>query len=498
MKRLATLLLAAGLLFGASQSASAVEFKGSGIFQVYFGWSNVENGEAFPHDPSSSKSDRFRPSQRVRLKLEMIANENLRGVFQIENDILWGQSASGGQLGGDGITVEVKHAYLDWVIPDTDIQVRMGLQPLVLPGMVADSAVLNDDVAGIVVSKTFNEYISATLFWLRTYADNTVNNEYGSNGILSSSSTLGGHDAADFVGLSLPMKFDGLNVTPWGMYGITGKNIGGWVEGTNNVYSMPTVNIGGQNLPLTGSPSGSFNMLPDANIWFAGITAELIAFDPFRFAVDFTYGDADTDAVYAPNSGAPTNYYAMKTKGYYVAAIAEYAFDMATPGLIGWYASGNDSDAQYKGGGMMPILNPQWAGTSFGFGDYYGSGNNSVEVMGSSPVGTWGGALQVKDLTFIEDMSHLIRVAYYTGTNKANTYNPNNSTASYSYNPTNTFLTEDDNVWEINFNTKYDIYENLALVLELGFLSADWDDTSWNVNRRDNAYRVNASFGYSF
>jgi len=492
MKRLATLLLAAGLVFGATQAAQAVEFKGSGIFQAYFGWSNAHGGETFPGE-GENDSDRFQPSQRVRLKLEMIASENLRAVFQIENNIRWGRSnaaavGGGGAVGGDGFNVQVKHAYLDWVIPTTDVQVRIGLQNVALPGMVVGSAVFDDDVTGIVISKAFNENVAATLFWMRAEADNDFTGNVGFT------PDAEGHDAVDLFGLTVPMTFEGFNVTPWVMYGQTGKHQGNLTKGPGNIYRDNYV---------VGDSFGSITNTPDADVWFAGITAELIAFDPFRLAIDFNYGASDTDA--KMNTAAPGvagDLWSMETSGYVVSAIAEYKLDMMTPGLLLWYASGNDSDARTDGGGVMPAIGGAagWDGTSFGFDEYYGSGNGSTNLFGDSPVGTWGGALQFKDISFMEDMTHLFRVAYYTGTNERlidqkGIINP--------WMPATESLTDDDNAWEINFNTKYAIYENLAFVLELAYISMDWDEGSvanpnWGPNKRDDAYRVNASFGYSF
>ncbi len=472
MKRLATLLLAAGLIFGASQTAQAVEFKGSGIFEAYFGWSNVYSGKFVTE--GTENSDNFRPSQRVRLKLEMIASENLRAVFQIENDILWGSrdgtaGGNGGALGGDGINVEVKHAYLDWVIPQTDVQVRMGLQPFALPAMALGTPILDDDGTGIIISKSFNEYVEATLFWLRAYADNVSSD---------------GHDAVDLFGLIVPLTFEGFNVTPWLAYGITGDQSGGWhTTGSHNDFYKPN-----------SADAGAFSNFPDASVWFAGISAELVAFDPFRFAIDFNYGSFDSDARLYNTATLPVagGYTIAETDGYYVGAIAEYTFDMVTPGLFAWYASGNDADAATSGGGVLPDLGGGFAATSFGYADYVGSGNGSEEVMGTSPAGTWGIGLQFKDLTFMEDLTHLFRVAYYKGTNEVGSQGVLNGEV------VNTYLTDEDSVWEVNFNTQYDIYENLAFILELGYMHADWDEVVWGNNREDSLYRVNATFAYSF
>ena len=55
--------------------------------------------------------------------------------------------------------------------------------------------------------------MGASLFWLRAENDNA-----GSNSVKQYS------DAMDFVGLTVPMTFDGVKVTPWGMYGAIGRD----------------------------------------------------------------------------------------------------------------------------------------------------------------------------------------------------------------------------------------------------------------------------------
>lgn len=115
--------------------------------------------------------------------------------------------------------VEVRYSYIDWAIPETDVLVRMGLQPFVMPGFVAGSAVLDGDGAGITIGGNFTENVGANLFWLRAENDNT--NGYGK-----------WHDdqnnAMDFVGLTLPLTFDGVKITPWGMYGFVGQPQSWW------------------------------------------------------------------------------------------------------------------------------------------------------------------------------------------------------------------------------------------------------------------------------
>lgn len=100
------------------------------------------------------------------------------------------------------------------MIPQTDAKVRMGLQNFSLPGFISNNPILGGgsaDGAGITISGQFTENVGASLFWLRAENDNT--GEYRGNP---------SSNAMDFVGLTVPMTFDGVKVTPWAMYGFVG------------------------------------------------------------------------------------------------------------------------------------------------------------------------------------------------------------------------------------------------------------------------------------
>ena len=151
MKKIATLLLAAGLLFSAAGMAQAIDFKIRGQWIMAFDYGEKGN------------EDNFEARQRLRLQLDAVASENLSGsvIFEM-GDQIWGQSATGGALGADGTVVEVKNAWLDWMVPDTDIKVRMGLQGFFLPSMTTGSQVWGDDAAGITASWQINENVALT------------------------------------------------------------------------------------------------------------------------------------------------------------------------------------------------------------------------------------------------------------------------------------------------------------------------------------------------
>ena len=115
--------------------------------------------------------DTFGARQRLRTQIDVVASESLKGVMFFEiGDQNWGSSKDGASLGTDGKMVKVRYSYVDWVIPQTDAMVRMGLQNFSLPGFVSSSPILGGgsaDGAGITLSSQFNENVGASLFWLR-------------------------------------------------------------------------------------------------------------------------------------------------------------------------------------------------------------------------------------------------------------------------------------------------------------------------------------------
>ena len=200
MKRIVTLLLAAGLVLGAAAGSQAADIKAKGNWT--FSWQVGDQTFA-----KHSGKDNFTAKQRLRTQIDVIASESLKGVLFLEmGDQNWGKSTDGASLGTDGKIVKVRYSYVDWVIPQTDAKVRMGLQNFSLPGFALPHVILGGggaDGAGITLSTQFTKNIGATLFWLRAENDNTDSaTDYGKQYHYS--------DAMDFTGITLPLKFDGL------------------------------------------------------------------------------------------------------------------------------------------------------------------------------------------------------------------------------------------------------------------------------------------------
>ena len=490
MKRLMTLLLAAGLVLGATSAAKAVDFKMTGLWQnrVSFADRNFEkhNGD-----------DKMRAATRLRTQIDVIASESLKGVmfFEIGHQN-WGKSAQGAALGTDGKEVKVRYSYVDWVVPQTDVKVRMGLQKYTLPNFTGiGSPILDADGAGITIGGNFTENVGANLFWLRAENDNT--NGYGK-----------WHDdqnnAMDFVGLTLPLTFDGVKITPWGMYGFVGsRSLGGDAKGDIDdmrAGMLPVLPSGSDLTTLEGNRS-------EGNAWWVGITGEMTTFSPFRLAGDFNYGSVDMGTVRSLSGydGATSKTIDLKRSGWLASAIAEYKLDFGVPGLLLWYGSGDNSNP-YDGSERMPTVDAGWSGSSFGFDGGYGISSDTI--LGTSPVGTWGVALRMKDISFMENLTHAIQVGYYRGTNNKNMpANAGMTTFHASYPDAtgsmvgSTYLTTKDGAWEATFDTDYQIYKDLTLAVELGYIHLSLNDGVWgnvldNTNR--NAYKASVNMRYAF
>ena len=276
MKRIVTLLLAAGLVLGAAAGSQAADIKAKGNWT--FTWQLGDQTFA-----KHSGKDNFTAKQRLRTQIDVIASESLKGVLFLEmGDQNWGKSNDGASLGTDGKIIKVRYSYVDWVIPQTDAKVRMGLQNFSLPGFISNSPILGGgaaDGAGITLSGQFTENVGASLFWLRAENDNA-----GSNSVKQYS------DAMDFVGLTVPMTFDGVKVTPWGMYGAIGRDS---LPSASPASGQNGVTMADRLLPAMGNGLAVGNYDRHGNAWWAGVASELTYFDPFRFALDAAYGSVD-------------------------------------------------------------------------------------------------------------------------------------------------------------------------------------------------------------
>ena len=516
MKKLMTLALAAAMMLGAATGANAIDFKAKGQWIMdfnygmhgNFGQSKAASNSGFSRN--GNHEDEFEATQRVRLQLDAVASEALSGTVFFEiGDQVWGQDSTGGALGADKSVVELKRAYIDWMVPQTDLKVRMGIQGLALPSFTTNaSQIIDDDVAAVTLNYQFNENVGLTAFWARPYNDNSG---YEWDGAQAGYKNY--MDNMDMFAVLLPLTFDGVKVTPWVMYAAMGP-------GMFNEWDHPTndTKFNGGNAwdrASTGMVSGFTGTDPldtYGNAFWAGVTGEVTYWDPFRIAWDVNYGSASyTDQK-------------MNREGWLASLLLEYKLDWGTPGLYGWYASGDDNNPR-NGSERMPTVS---ANGNNDFSNFAFNGNPYIArecVLGSTMTGTWGIGARLKDVSFLEDLKHTLRVNFMGGTNApkmakyvrdgygefASQWQDKRGITGYygidNHDPM--YLTTEDYALEIGLTNTYKMYDNFTVMLDAAYIAMWLDDSrsTWGKNPMKgynggdgiyDAWNVNLSFVYSF
>ena len=509
MKKIFTLMLAAGMLLGAASGARAIDFKASGEWLVGFG---LGDGSLIKdvNDQKRHHDDTFNAGQRIRLQLDAVASETLSGTVFFEiGDQMWGQSESGGALGADSTSVvKLKNAYIDWMVPNTDLKLRMGLQAVALPNVAGGSAIMDGDAAAVVASYQFNENVGLTALWMRPLNDNYTGTN--ADGEAYGNGYKNYLDNMDLFALMLPLKFDGVELTPWAMYGMQGKNTRfneGGVETADGALNVtlpgyyPGMNFGPGGLGHTGKSYGS--------MFWAGLPVAITAFDPLNIEFDINYGYVEAMGRYdVLKRGVESVLGNSKREGWLVKALVEYKMDWGTPGIFGWYASGDDGNVK-NGSERLPSIAGSGNFTSFmGDGNLaWGTGYNFYD-NNLTYAGTWGVGLQIADVSFVEDLKHTFRVAYWGGTNSPSMVKYMGSAVAWDDTTAvqdGPYLTTNDGLLEFNLVNSWQIYENLEANLELGYIINMMDRDTWDKSyvsdrnwSKQDAWKAQLIFAYSF
>ncbi len=505
MKRIMTLVLAAGLFVAANTGAQAIDFKASGEWLMGFG---AGDGSLIK-DVDNTKThtnDAFSAAQRIRLQLDAVASEALSGTVFFEiGDQIWGQQESGGALGADSTSaIKVKNAYLDWMVPHTDLRFRMGLQAIALPNVAGGSAIMDGDAAAVVANYRFNENVGLTALWMRPLNDNYVGRQHGSTDNYGQNYL----DNMDLFALMLPLTFDGVELTPWVMYGMQGKNARFNEHGVETADGALDVTLPGyypafNNLSLghTGKAYGS--------LFWAGLPVAITAFDPLNIELDINYGYVEAMGRFdVLKRGVDPVRGSSQRQGWLIKALVEYKMDWGTPGIFGWYASGDDGNVK-NGSERLPSVAGAGNFTSFmGDGNLaWGTGYNFYD-NNLTYAGTWGIGLQLADMSFVENLKHTFRVAYWGGTNSPSMVKYMDS--AVAWNDTTAaqdgpYLTTNDGLLEFNLVNSYQIYENLEANLELGYIVNMMDKDTWDKSylgdrnwSKQDAWKAQLILAYTF
>ncbi|MBA4356164.1 MAG: hypothetical protein C0405_00385 [Desulfovibrio sp.] len=448
----------------------------------------------------------------MRTAFTFIANENLKAVLDTQiGSANWGNGlyaigagrsttsattlgTSGGAGNGGAGNIMLRKGYIDFKWPGTKVNFLVGFQTVALPAAFGGgSAIIDDQMAAAVMVTPLTDNLKLLAGYARPFDSNS---SYSTTaGSLSGSGT-----STDVVFAALPIDFKGVNVTPFAAYANAGKDTA--LAGT-----------GASALAGFYGPNASGN--EGVRAYWGGAAATITAFDGFKIMADFNYGKA----TYNNQSGS------NRADGGRSGWLADIAVDytglkMMTPSAFFVYSSGekgNSTDGGSGGSGRMPLVaNPQnWAVGSFFFGDrdfVNGFPTNAGYVRNT--LGFWAAGVSLKDITFIDKLKHTAHLMYVKGTNDKRFITENGTTASGGINALNrayygAFLTEKDSLWEVDFNTKYQIYDELSMYLNLGYINANFDKDVWGASSAANAgdisaygnkdaYRVGLGMAYSF
>ena len=443
MKKLATLLLAAGMVVAASAPANAVDVKVDARYRVSF----MTGSKGFEGQNMENVV------QRLRLGLTMAASENLSGYFQLQaGKDVWGTSDTTAGI-SDGGNLSTRMAYIDWTVPGTAVKVRMGRHQFGLPAeALGNNSVLASGYGtrdGVVVTAPVNGNLGLTAIWART--GHNVALQWGS---ITADGKFDNNDMDDIFAVAANLKFDGVSGAVFAAYGA--------IDGVLNAKG---------DAPISGSTG-----LPsvEGEAYWAGFTSTFSFFDPFTLKLSAVYG------VFNADSGA-----AADEEGWNVQAKASYKTAFGTPFLAGWYISGNNE----AGRGMMPN-----AGYFTPTRSYHDAAKGLAGLYCSGTMaGSWGVQAGIEGVSFVENLTHALLVTFMRGTNNEWLTDANGKTKSNNW-----VLGEDDTLTHIDFVNTYNIYKNLAAHLEFSYIMSDFDKKGYNADLTEDDWRAELCFEYKF
>ena len=172
MKRLLICLVALIAVFAMVLPAAAVELQFGGLYWTkYYHTNNLRNGD----DDIDDQIDGV--YTRMRLYFTGVGSENVKVVSRFEIDNVWGQDALGSQSADDKDKWEVKNIYLDFNLPDTPVNLKIGTQAYKLGG----GTVFNDDTSAIAADLNFQP-IRVGLVYSRLGSDGTTGSSSAATG----------------------------------------------------------------------------------------------------------------------------------------------------------------------------------------------------------------------------------------------------------------------------------------------------------------------------
>uniref|UniRef100_I2Q5X0 Outer membrane homotrimeric porin n=1 Tax=Desulfovibrio sp. U5L TaxID=596152 RepID=I2Q5X0_9BACT len=492
MKRFTVpVLLAVFLTAAAGLARATTEVKITGdsrIYGVYFtghnftGWNDPSWTSNTPTWASAGTKteDSFEIWERIRVRTDFVANENLKFRLATKVDNTWGNGTY--TAANPDVAIQVYQAYLQFKYPGTEIEVNAGLQPTAFPqsALFNDSIVFTDWAAALIVKAPL---VPGTVDLTAGFA-----RLIDTNRTYDTTTTQVG-DELDMYFLTLPITTEGFKVTPWAVLGIAGNKAGYYTAYASSFgkasYAEDLLSAGTQ----VGATGWKNNQNP---YYWVGGAFEVSVLDPVKFYADVING-----------GGALEDRKKSKRQGWFVDLGAEYTgWDLLTPQVFGWWSTGEDSSTA-NGSERMPHTRPNWGpGGSFLFDDSQVFARNSN--MGMDPVGAMGFGASLNNITFVEKLSQRLTFTYIQGNNSARAIRSlNYALGSNPYFVMGRDLTTNEHALGVNFDSQYMIYENLAARIETGWAHGQFQKSVWGHRLADRAeaadtWKVAVGFTYKY
>ncbi|MHC1711331.1 MAG: outer membrane homotrimeric porin [Solidesulfovibrio sp.] len=495
MKRCGILALFLLLLMGSFANALAeTEVKMTGDMRMYGSWHLNHNYTGWnaatwsANSPTSyirsgtKTEDTFVVWERFRLRTDFIANENLKFRLGLRVENTWGRGTY--TAANPAAAVEVYMAFLQFKWPGTNVEVTAGLHQVSMPhsSLFFDSPVFGGErIAGLTVQAPLVDgKLMLQASFLRLF---DTNQSYDDD-------TTQVGDEFDAYVLTLPITVGDAKITPWAMAAVSGKTTNYWTT-----YMGP--NQVGAYLAAPGTLVSPAGWKTNQNPYFwAGSAFEIKTLDPFNFYADVIV-----------SSAAMTDAKKNQRKGWMVDFGAEYTgWDLLTPQVFGWYASGEDGSIA-NGSERLALIKPNWgAGSSWLYDTDLEFPKDGTQGGSMVPSGTWGAGASLQNITFVEKLSHRLTLTYVHGTNSPRAIRTLNFlVGSNPYFTMGRDLTVNESVLAANFDHKYKLYENLAFIVETGWAHGDFQQSVWGhrltskaASNDNNEWKVAFGFTYKY
>ena len=484
MKRLVALFLGTAMVLGCLTSAWATEVQMSGDARIYANFFNKQNYTGWNYNGTQTENA-MTIWERFRLKTDFVANESLKFRFGIKTatDAAWGSTKF--LVDNPAVAIQTYLAYLQFKWPDTKIKFSIGYQYVDLPistdWLGSNPVFGGDEAAAAIVEIPVADDAFQIVTGFARFLDSNPGFE---------STTTTKSDRLDGYILSLPISVAGFKATPWGMIGVAGRDASYSSVFVGDSFSNNQTLAVNLFSPESAAGLVKFSNSQNAD-WWVGTTLTVTALDPFKFYGDIIYGSA-----------ASSDRKAAKRQGMFFDVAAEYTgLDMLTPQVTFWYSTGEDKSVR-NGSERMPGLVNYWGPTN----SFLFDTNQDFDFgfMGVNSIGSFGVVAGLDNVSFLKDLSHRLVFSYARGTNSPSGLRQANLIDGVgNYVEIGRDLTTEEQVFAVNFDTKYMIYENLAAILETGWSHGDFQTSVWthrftNVTRNGDAVKIAIGLKYKF